>query len=275
MRLLPVVDPTLVGGDLMINAGFDPRMFRDYSQLNSEQIYFKRSYDKRTGLAKHYLENWIDVWMDTYFTKEDGKLGRDVGNLSQLANLWRVFTCAQLNKLLHEEFPKSNLPFVIRVKDRNNWNFTNYEPRFQPDDDALETEYNCIAVVAWPHTRQFAPGVYRNPLNGNERTLADDTYAFTFAQANFFLPRARYRCCPWGRRWYDRNTRQWHYVNYYDNWPRDWSAFNQNWRTKLVPAWTNGLPAILARHPGGSVNDLSVPNLRRLTVQNIHLLNSH
>lgn len=277
LRLLPVIDPTLIGGDLVVSPAFDPRQAPNYIGLTHDQIYFKQSYDKRTQLARHYLQYWINVWMDTYFTKTNGRLGRDVGNLSQLANLWRVFTCAQLNKLLHEEFPKSNLPFEIRVINENNWYFQNpnSSPVFQPDLNTLGTEYSCVAVVAWPHTRQFAPGVYRNPLNGNPRTVSDDTYAFTFAQAKFFVPLRQYRCCPWGEWRYNETLQEWYFITYYNNWPRDWSSFNQNWRTKLVPCWTNQLPAILARHPGGSVKDLSVPNLRGLTVQEIRLLNPH
>lgn len=284
-RLLPVINPNELNGDLFGCQTFDPQLFPNYSSLTVDQLYFKIAYETRTRLAKHYLEEWIYHWMDRYFTQRhrerrsqnsQGPYGRDVASLSQLANFWRIFTCGHLDRLLNEEFPKSNLPFVIRVKNRQNWSFANIEPRFLPDQQALEREYHCVAVVAWPHTRQFGPGIYRNPLNGDNRSAADDTYAMTFAQAKFFLPRARYRCCPWGR-WVRVGgaipNRQ--YIPYYDNWPRDWSTFNQNWRTKLVPTWTDQLPAILTQHPGGSVNDLSTPNMGNLTLRDLHLLNSH
>lgn len=283
-RLLPVIDPTFAGGDLSVSYSFDPRFFTDYSSLTDDQFYFKKSYDTRTQLAKHYLQEWIYVWLDRYFTQRHqerrsgrarGPYGRDVASLSQLANFWRIFTCAQLDKMLHEEFPKSNLPFVIRVKNRNNWDLRSGNPRFVPDQYALEEEYHCVAVVAWTHTRQFGPGIYRNPLNGDQRSIADDTYAFTFAEAKFFLPTPRYRCCPWGEWRFDSTTGTRYFITYYDNWPRDWSTFNQNWRTKLVPTWTVELPEMLARHPGGDVDDLTTPQLSNLTLQDIHLLNSH
>lgn len=291
-RTLPVINPTNQGGDVSVsNVSVDSYRFTPPYGLSPDDRYYIVSYDTRGNLARHYLEHWIRDWADEYFTErpQGPRLGKYQGSLSQLANFWRIFTCKQLEKLLEQEFPRSNLPFVIRGEDSQSWKSAQEEDRFgnpvgrprtydhandyfHPDQHALEKDYNFVAVVSWPHLREFAGGVFKNPLNpGGQNT------AVCFSQAAMFLPARRLHCCPWEIPVYDD---QWSaddsvtqvqtgtYLNA-DNWPssrRSWSLFNQNWRTRLVPVSNPYLLEILA--------DQNI-NLQSVDLDQVRQINMH
>ncbi|MDG2388026.1 MAG: Tad domain-containing protein [Planctomycetaceae bacterium] len=293
-RTLPVIDPTAVGGDVRgIDIGFNPQLPYRLDDLSLDQRYFKLSYDTRSALSRQYLQQLIFNWMDIYFTERrsdgtTGLFGRDRASLSQLANFWRIFTCAQLNKLLQEEFPRSNMPFLIRSENLDGWrydpssanangtisNFHNnvwFDPRSttDPHSPELHDEYHLVGIVAWTPIEHFAPQFYDHPLTGH--------YPITFSEAKFFLP---YRLLnyPWIVEGEDRYGVDWSYTNT-NGWPssqRDWSMMNQNWRTKLVPASADNLVEILQTHVGpGYTGNLEAPNLSGISVQDIRKLNSH
>lgn len=299
LRTLPVVNPTAAGGDInpTTEMGVDWSSDVDFSYFRTtspfamtppDNRYYIIAYDTRRNLAEHYLGEWIRVWADEYFTERDARphpgprLGRFQGSLSQLAYFWRVFTRAQLKKLLEEEFPRSNLPFVIRGENSNSWRHDGSSPYdhaktyFQPDQYALESEYNFVAVVSWPHLREFAGGVFKNPLNAGGQTSA-----VAFAQASMFIPARRLRYSLRYQDWevpifdnrmeLDGSSSQVETgrVPYTDNWPstrRDWSLFNQNWRTRLVPVSNPYLLEILA--------DQNI-NLQGIDLQQLQQINMH
>lgn len=292
-RTLPVIDPTAVGGDVRgIDVGFNPQMPYRLQDLSLDQKYFKLSYDTRTALSQQYLQQLIFNWMDIYFTEKrsngtTGLFGRDRASLSQLANFWRIFTCAQLNKLLHDEFPRSNLPFLIRSENLDGWqydpnaanangtisNFYNnvwFDPRstIDPHSPELHDEYHLLGVVAWTPIEHFAPQFYDHPLIGH--------YPITFAEAKFFLP---YRLLnyPWERDGEDQYGDPWWHVNT-NGWPsgqQDWSMMNQNWRTKMVPVSAYYLPEILQTRIPDYTGNLDPPDLSGISVREIRRINSH
>jgi hypothetical protein len=295
-RTLPVIDPTAVGGDVRgIDIGFNPQLPRQLDDLSLDERYFKLSYDTRSALSQQYLQQLIFNWMDIYFTERrsdgtTGLFGRDRASLSQLANFWRIFTCAQLDKLLNDEFPRSNLPFLIRSENLAGWqfdpssvngngtisNFYNnvwYDPRgttsMELHSPTLHDEYHLLGVVAWTPIEHFAPQFYDHPLTGH--------YPITFSEAKFFLP---YRLLnyPWIVEGEDRYGVDWSYLNT-NGWPsgqRDWSMMNQNWRTKLVPVSAVNIVQILETHVGPDyTGNLEPPNLSGLFPEDIRKLNSH
>ncbi|MBM4076541.1 MAG: hypothetical protein FJ267_13000 [Planctomycetes bacterium] len=181
---------------------------------------------QREQLATHYLEDWIRHWMSPYFEYPDvvsggvngdafpsgsfdsGGMPQQYGaisaKMSNLINLWRVFTCANLRKLLNDEYPFTNLPFVLRnpptfpdtCVDPSNQGLSAARPCPRPSPltpAVLERDYQFVSQVYWPHQRPMFPNLFRNPLERDSQN-----YATAFAQASIFLPRAKFQCCPWG-----------------------------------------------------------------------------
>jgi hypothetical protein len=279
-RTLPVIDPSPTGWD-------GP----------PDILYYETARHKRDALAGHYLEEWIRHWMGDYFSfrlndNMRDPPGRQSGKMSNLINLWRIFTCGHLMKLLNEEYPDTNLPHVIRVRraeelsdditDDLSDGTADDERRARVDEinEALEFEFSFVSAVYWPQMNEFLPGIFRNPLNGNRYSAADNTYAVTFSQTTIFIPMKRYRCCPWteSRRVNDPITGEprMQQVSIYDNWSGEWDLFNQNWMAKLVPATAAGVLPILQQHPGlNSLAHLSPPSLNGVGIEQIRRINMH
>lgn len=259
-RTLPVVDPSPTGVD----------------GTSIFEGYYLYALQERDRLSRRYLELWIQHWMDRYFSQAvtQNRPGRHVASLSQLINFWRIFTCGQLEKLLTQEFPTTNLPFMIRVRDGSNRD----EDALAPEDETLHDEYSFLAVVAWPQLNESFPGVFGNPLNADPTAPDDNTYALTFAQGSMFIPQARYRCCPWAE------TRIVYgppgtpprivWINHTDNWNPRWTSLNQNWRARLEPVTSDSIADLLRIHPEGDVFDLLPPNYN-VPSEDIHNVSMH
>lgn len=220
-RTLPVIDPS--------------RYANDVSQVDNVVIdcntciacYECIARTQRQQLASVYLESWINHWMTPYFEWPDTSTGGIGGQaypnnsyngggmpvrygatsakMSNLINLWRIFTCANLRKLLDEEYPFTNLPFVmrdppvipdgcVRIDDSNDPRYPGgpCDPPRPLDQQTLEKNYNFVAAAYWPHQQTMFPALFRNPLDRDSQA-----YATTFAQATVFLPRGKLQCCPW------------------------------------------------------------------------------
>lgn len=302
-RILPIVDPSP-----------SPPLSGMFDGMTELDDYYLTSRAVRDGLTSHYLESWIHEWMARYFTvnrnayfARDGGPGRYVAGMSQLINFWRVFAHAHRKRLLEREFPQTNLPFMLRVlnpangilRDTNGDGIPDRMVALAPDNQTLHDEYTFVAVVAWSHLDESFPAMFRNPLNPRR----NKTYALTFAQATMFLPKSRFlRCIPYQPVLNCNNGGVWAtgrpcgsqacpcnlyplgcWSPYYDNWPgqphryqtAEWSAFDQNWRTRLEPVTTNNLGMILSRHPGGTVSRYSPPNARAIPLNDIYNVNMH
>lgn len=263
-RTLPAIDPSLTGTDTAV-----PEL-RDYHNTAVAQ---------RKALAEHYLEVWIRDWQGKYFSYAHGdrnnghRPGRSTAKMSQYTNLWRSFACAHLRVLLEVEYPGTNLPHVIR----------NLPPDEAPND-ALERDYRFISVTYWKHVREKFPGLFKNRYGRDPGFDAQ-----TFAAGAFFIPKRRYRCCPWATPYYVRvrdpdGTLRWElrWRNHYDGWPGAWGPFrnprwdlfNQNWHAKLVPAATDNLAAILQQTPPGD-NNFRAPNFNGTDPGDIHRISKH
>lgn len=265
-RTLPVVDPTPTG--------------QDYGGLPDASTYLQEAVLQRQELSKHYLEQW---------TQDKLALFDNGAELSQFGQLWRIFTCGQLDKLLNEEYPSRNLPFTIRHTSSGMNIKTMQAQGMQTDvNQYLDQNFHFLAVAYRKHLNENGPGLFRNPLTAN----AD---ALTFTQVRLFLPRPRWflvgSSTPppqnlggapgfnsglnlppqpaqggstpqnpiWGQ----------------DNWPTHWDALNQNWTVNLVPATNPNIPRILQSNPTNCNCTFNPPELGSATIQVLNQINTH
>jgi hypothetical protein len=250
---LPVVNP-------LLGASLDP------------ESHLGRAKSERDQLARMYLNQWNNAVLkhfDAY------------GEMNQFSNLWRIFTCGELDRLLNEEYPRRNLPHVLRTR--------------QPSQMELETDYMFVGVVYRDRRHDVMPGVFRNPIEGD---------TVSFAQIALFVPERR---LVWGH-FTDRGAPPgglsgggipggtnpfpavdpdpepsppgqswWAVVVQSSSWHSErWSLFNQNWSAQMVPATTAQLPSILSNQPYiyGELG-LELPELGGLSARDTRWINHH
>jgi hypothetical protein len=143
-RTLPVVDPVM-------------------DEVPNREEYMEDARQQRSELAHEYLRRWNDESMQPF--DEDGKM-------SQFANLWRILTCGQLQRLLIDEYPDTNLPFQIRHKIDEVVDVNGH----------LELDFMYVGVVYRDKIDDRIPGIFQNPIK-NDST--------TYAQLMMFVPHAR------------------------------------------------------------------------------------
>lgn len=195
-RTLPVIDPDSFEGDL------DVPLIEDYRTESRAQ---------RKALARHYLNLW---------NNDKLRLFRDNVKMSQFFNLWVTATCAQLNRLLDEEYFDTNLPMMLRrtddnrnvegilreaeteevqlpdgqlvrrrVRSRRNENqFDEVTENVRSSmnvDDYVERDFNFVSVVSQRQLEEMGPGLFKNPIE-------ERSDAHTFAQVAVFVPRPRH-----------------------------------------------------------------------------------
>jgi hypothetical protein len=240
-RTLPVVDP-------------DPYQ-SDYASVPNPGAYLQQAQDRRESLAQRYLNDWIrdrDPRRGLDFADEEARM-------SQYARLFHAAACIQLDKLLNEEYPNVNVPFILRDFDQD------------ITDQRLIDDFTWVGVAYRRHVETSAPRFFRNPLQ-----QAGD--AQTYAVARLYIPRRRHVCCPWG--WPQQRTDQFGnpYTYWVDNMERrshEWSTFNQNWTIRLVPANVDTMPRILSSNPGGPIAGLRPANLSSMSMNDFNALNTH
>ncbi len=236
--------------------------------------YFQRAKSERDSLARNYLNQWNRAVLKHFDA---------FGKMNQFSNLWRIFTQGELDRLLNEEYPNSNMPHVLRNRQPGQWE--------------LEEDYMFVGVVYRDKRRDVMPGVFRNPV-------ASDSQAF--AQIAMFVPRPR---LVWGHFVEGQGSPDgisgggipgmtnpfpsvdpgpvepgepgeswWRVVPQGSSWHSgQWSLFNQNWSTQLSPATAQYLPAILSTPPYiyDDLSDLQLPNLQNLTTRDVRWISHH
>jgi hypothetical protein len=143
-RTLPVVDPVM-------------------DRVPNQEEYMEDARTQRSELAHEYLRRWNNESMQAF---------DDYGKMSQFGNLWRIFTCGQLQRLLIEEYPETNLPFQIRHKPSDLFNVNGH----------LEQDFMFVGVVYREKIDDRIPGIFKNPIENS--TTA-------YAQLMMFVPNAR------------------------------------------------------------------------------------
>lgn len=143
-RTLPVVDPVM-------------------DRVPRQEQYVEDARRQRSELAHEYLRRWNNESMQAF---------DDYGRLSQFAQLWRIFTCGQLERLLVYEYPDTNLPFQIRHKLNDVYDVNGH----------LEQDFMFVGVVYRDKIDDRIPGIYRNPIENSSTA---------YAQLMMFVPHPR------------------------------------------------------------------------------------
>jgi len=298
-RTLPAVDPSPFSDDGAAVYG-----------ESQGDCYFCIARSERKRLAHSYLNQWINLWQGPYFefrqqsgqwtavlppgtapspdfqfppSRSSVPAGSETAMMSNYINLFRIFSCGQLDALLEMEYPDTNLPHVLRELRHGNCEGTiapdcwpegggGCSPDVVNEHQLLERDYMVVGAAYWPPLSPMFPGLFQNPLKRDSQA-----YAVTFAQAHVYIPRPRFACCPWYPIpcYDDMGRRTWCYANLYDNWPRRWDLFNQNWTVKLTPVTATYLGPILATHPGGTVQGYQAPALGNVSDSDLRAVNFH
>ena len=261
-RTLPAVDPSPLAPD--------------FAALPNGGAYLALAVLQRQELAKHYLELWTRDKLSLFETK---------AQMSRFSHLWRIFTCAELDQLLNEEYPETNLPMMIRLPDTGgDWNAL----RALGSEDVnrnLERDFQFLGVVYRDYRRETGPRLFKN-------LLAKEFDAITFAQISLFVPRARRYLStgsggggiglggtfglsggidsppPPAQGPVNPEDERWPR----ENWPSHWDLLNQNWTVKIVPATATAVPEILQTPPD---DDTRVPNLNGAQIEYLNRVNTH
>lgn len=245
----------------------------------------------RDGLAKRYLTEW---------NNESLRAFDQYGKMSQFANLWRGYTCGQLDRLLDEEYPSTNLPMRLRP------DYGDFSPL-----SGLERDYQFVTVVYARPISDRIPRLFRNPLTADQVAVA---------QVQVFIPRQRLRTGnvvhffeksisssgenhlggmpgdyvndpvpgPANRSARSDKRQYWRDHHHYLDWLMGvrretagtdgevWSVMNQNWEIQLVPATASMMPQILSQPPRlPGTESVTPPALGTLTSDEMQMLIQH
>ena len=259
-RTLPVVDPQL-------------------DSLPNQDKYVKTASNQRRRMSHRFLNDWNAQLLSAF---------DQVAKMSQFAGLWRSFTCGYLDKLLDEEYPHTNLPFVI-LEDLDQTAKSNTAL----SNAALEKHYSYISVVYWKKLAEFGPKLFKNPLEAD---------AQAFAEVHIFIPRKRLEWVPEGGSGNGPDQTplggvpgQIAYVPTSNSgggsgsgtttWvvgrvggPKIWNLLNQSWNCQLAPATQSALPTILQSNPelpGFTSAQYKLPNLGGLSSDDLQQISPH
>jgi hypothetical protein len=249
-RIVPALDPSFEGPD--------------FSSLNGSDagIYQAAASRRRRELAVRYLADWNsdrDFDLGPFEKEQLSEGGRVSAKMSQFVNLWRGFTCAKLNQLLDVEFPRTNLPHMLRAAAPG-----------ATQQQYLTHDFTFSGIMYNRQRKQTMPGMYR---------VATDGDAIAFAQVSLFVPRPRYQSlspCPiWTCPSYD----WWEKLSCgspcLDRWPTEWTLFNQNWAAKLIPTSPQTTLDMLRMNPQDIAPGVKPQQIGSMTVDDIKAVNTH
>jgi hypothetical protein len=158
-----------------------------------------------------------------------------------------------LIRLLEVDYPNTNLPMILRSQTGRT---ATGESTPRASDNSI------VATVHRTFDREHGSKLFINPL-------ASRSDAVTFAQAEFFLPRPRYRCCPWTLETHEGT------VNNTDDWPRQWDSLNQTWSVRLTPADETAALTILQSQAPAPATGMRPLRLEGVTPLDIERVNTH
>lgn len=269
-RTLPVVDPST-------------------DSTGRDAHYVAQARQQRERRARHYLRLWNAETLGMFHGRPQPGAAIMRAKMSQFFGLWEGFTCGQLERLLNEEFPTSNLLHVIREE---------YDE--VADQTAhLRENFSFVGVAYWRPLREFAPRWLTTPLFQNP-IPAD---AAAFAEARLFIPQARLHWWRPGRGGGSSpspiggapgnlqflpgevdsggggggggGAGPWRVVR--QGVPQTWDLMTQNWTVQLVPTTAPSLAAVLRESPemAGVSGGFRPPNLGLLDSNEIQRISPH
>ncbi len=250
-RTLPVVDP------------------RNHA-LPDRAAYETAARRQRAAMARHYLDLWNDRLLN-HFDRE--------AKMSQFAELWRSFTCAQLDRLLNDEYHGSNLPMLIHP-----------DPLLHDTNAYLDRHFTFLGVTYRRQADRLLPGIFHSPLAHSP---------VAYAQVRVFVPTARLvwrpdepapeepigaaletfpgrPSNPSDEPGEPPNSSHWAVRR--QSVPEYWDLWNQHWTCQLTPTTLPSLPDIL-RTPPPSADfadaELTLPDLGNLGIEEIGRISAH
>ncbi len=250
-RALPVADPEMDGGD-----------------------YLELARQKREQRARQYLDqlNSQAMWVFD-----------NPASFSRFNDLWRGYTCGHLMKLLNDEYPYNNLPFMIRTEQRDVADPTAH----------LDADFTFIAVVYARQVPEMMPKVFPTAVDGD---------AMAFAQVRMFVPWRRLQYWPryeggssspstpfdprssgtggsivgWTVGRQEARTLADNGLPPLADRQNAWDLFNQSWAVQLVPATHNNLATILqATPPVPELSGTRVPSLGGVSTNDLRHISMH
>jgi hypothetical protein len=202
----------------------------DALTLTNMESWRQKAIGRRLQAATQSLNNWMAQFPQVFNRQNQAAIKK---------------ARDELTRLLTVEYAGSNLPFVLRS-----------------DGSSSLADYAFIGVAYRTFDREHGPKLFRNPL-------AAYSDAQAFAQVRIFLPRPRYRCCPWVIAT-DAGP-----VNNTDPWPLDWDSFNQTWTAKLCPADAATALRILQTPPPAPANGMRPLQFNTLQPADFDRVNTH
>ncbi|MCA9107139.1 MAG: hypothetical protein KDA83_17095 [Planctomycetales bacterium] len=268
LRTVPVVDP-----------------LRDPTSDPPREIETAR--EVRDALAHRYLDEWNDESLRAFDR---------FGKMSCFAQIWRSFTCGELERLLEENAGR-NIP--IRLREPSEGGAFVLNP--------VERDFSFVLVVYADPINDRVATLFRNP------TIADE---IAFSQIQVFVRQPRLRATSI---WHGFEQNYWltddrhlggmprdfafdmplqaanrssrveqaHYhelIYEWHNWlygvrregAHAWDSFSQNWQTQLVPATTDQMSLIISTPPGlPGWQEVRPPNLSLLSADETQRLTQH
>lgn len=248
-RFLPGLDPSNEGPDVA---------YLNYGEVG---VYQGDAKQRRNGLAHHYLAEWnrdrgYDLGPFERENRSEG--GRVSAKMSNFIHLWRGFTKAKLDELLNNEYPTTNLPHMLR---RQSPGVTQQQ--------YLEGEFTFDGAVYRRQRRATMPGMYRVPIRGD---------AFAFSRVSVYLPTPRFLTSGGCSRFLCPSIDFWGTVSCgvcYDNWPTEWSLFDQHWAAKMIPTSAESTIALIQTNPQQAAPGVTLPNVNSIQLQDLKAINFH
>jgi hypothetical protein len=266
-------DGQLVQGSATVADSIFPVVDPCDTTMPNQPDYFQKAKSQRDRFTRRYLNDWNNVLMggSQWWKRDRGFMGE--AKMCQFEALWRGFTRGQLRKLIEEEYPNSNLPFMIRFDEND-----------QADPQAyLKRHFTFLGVVYWRKLPELMPGLFKNPAEND---------SIAYAEVHVFVPRPRLI-------WYHQpekkdiapslpdggslpsapvlNNTPEHWEVAREPVPISWSLFNQHWTCQIAPATHSDLALILQTVPLADFEgqSLRLPNLGNLSNEDIQRISPH
>ncbi len=250
------IDP--VGGDAEGERSTIPAVDPVNDNVEGQSNYHRTAVSQRKAWSQRYLNAWNQTYMQPFDS---------AAKMSQFGQLWRGFTNGQLKKLLEEDYPNTNLPFVIRNLPRDH----------EQCQTTLEEDYMFVGVAYRKGLTPTLPGMFHDPFGSDEEA---------FAQGTLFIPLGRLMKYGDSSAVRQESQSDPSFLQDPDK-PRDpdngghtWDLFCQNWCFKLVPATDENILAIMQTPPqvkadDGTLAKIRVPQLNNLSTHDLRNITSH